>query len=91
MEIDKELQQQGITESIVNFFHGRTKNSHMTITKVYKVTGFSLLSDGQEGIKVNVTLIENVPFGEDNIHHAQYTIDLAKIRQKRLNLLLNNK
>ena len=91
MEIDRELQQQGITESIVNFFHDRTKNSYMTISKVYKVTGFSLLSDGQEGIKVNVTLIENVPFGEDNIHHAQYTIDLAKIRQKRLNLLLNNK
>ena len=29
MEIDKELQQQGITESIVNFFHSRTKNSHI--------------------------------------------------------------
>lgn len=91
MEIDKELQQQGITESIVNFFHSRTKNSHMTITKVYKVTGFSILSDGQEGIKVNVTLKEYMPFGNDNTHHAQYTIDLAKIRQKRINLLLNKK
>lgn len=91
MEIDTELQQKGITENIINFFHSRTKISYMTITKVYKVTGFSLLSDGQEGIKVNVTLKENVPFGEDNIHHAQYTIDLAKIRQKRINLLLNNK
>lgn len=84
MEIDKELQKQGITESIVNFFHGRTKNSHMKITKVYKVTDFSLLSDGQEGIKVNVTLKAN-----NMTHHAQYTIDLAKIRQKRINLLLN--
>ena len=86
MEIDTELRQKGITENIINFFHSRTKNSYMQITKVYKVTGFSLLSDGQEGIKVNVTLKDN------NItHHAQYTIDLAKIRQKRINLLINNK
>ena len=87
MVIDKELQQQGITESIVNFFHGRTKNSHMTITKVYKVTryGRSLLSDDQEGIKVNVTLKAN-----NMTHHAQYTINLAEIRQKKINLLLNN-
>jgi len=58
----------------------------MSIIKVYKATGFSLLSDGQEGIKVNVTLKDNKSFG---IHHVQYTIDLAKIRQKRINLLIN--
>jgi hypothetical protein len=56
----------------------------MSIVKVYKATGFSLLSDGQEGIKVNVTLKDNL-----NIRQAQYTIDLAKIRQKRINLLIN--
>ena len=83
MEIDKELQQQGITESIVNFFHGRTKNSHMTITKVYKATTYK----GEEltGVKVNVTLKAN-----NMTHHAQYTINLAEIRQKKINLLLNN-
>jgi hypothetical protein len=47
--------------------------------------------DGQEGIRVNVALKENQPFGEDIIRHAQYTIDIAKIRQKRLNLLLKTK
>lgn len=91
MEIEPILLQSGITESIVSYFHSRTNNKHMSIVKVYKATGFSLLSDGQEGIKVNVTLKVNEPFGEDLIHHVQYTIDLAKIRQKRLNLLINNK
>jgi hypothetical protein len=91
MEIEPILLQYGITENIINFFHSRTKNSNMTIVKVYKASGFSLLMDGQEGIKVDVTLKQNQPFGEDIIRHAQYTIDLAKIRQKRLNLLLKTK
>lgn len=91
MEIEPILLQSGITESIVSYFHNRTKNKHMTIVRVYKATGFSLISDGQEGIKVNITLKEEDPFGEGSIHHAQYTIDIAKIRNKRLNLLLNNK
>ena len=84
MEIEPILLHSGITESIVSYFHSRTKNKHMSIVKVYKATGFSLLSSGEEGIKVNVILKEN-----DSIHHAQYTIDLAKIRQKRINLLIN--
>jgi O-phosphoseryl-tRNA(Cys) synthetase len=63
----------------------------MTIVKVYKADVFGIPSNVEEGIKVNITLKENVPFGEDIIHHAQYTIDVAKIRQKRLNLLLNSK
>ena len=91
MEIQPILLQHGITENIVNFFHSRTKNMHMTIVKVYKADVFGIPSNVEEGIKVNITLKEHVPFGEDIIHHAQYTIDIAKIRQKRLNLLLNSK
>lgn len=91
MEIEPILLQHGITENIVNFFHSRTKNMHMTIVKVYKADVFGIPSNGEEGIKVNISLKENVPFGEDIIHHVQYTIDVAKIRQKRLNLLLNSK
>lgn len=88
MEIEPILLQSGITESIVSYFHSRTKNKHMSILKVYKASVFGIPSI-EEGIKVNVTLKENNPFGEDSIHHAQYTIDLAKIRQKRINLLIN--
>ncbi len=89
MEIEPILLQSGITESIVSYFHSRTKNKHLSIIKVYKAATYK----GEEhiGIKVNVTLKEEDPFGEGSIHHAQYTIDLAKIRNKRLNLLLNNK
>lgn len=84
MEIDDILRKQGITESIINYFHSKTKNSHMIIIKAYVANTYK----GEEhiGIKVNVTLKDNL-----NIRHAQYTIDLAKIRQKRINLLLNNK
>ena len=88
MEIEPILLQSGITESIVSYFHSRTKNKHMSILKVYKANVFGIPSI-EEGIKVNVTLKENNPFGEDSIHHAQYTIDLVKIRQKRINLLIN--
>lgn len=87
MEIEPILLQHGITENIINFFHSRTNNKHMTIVKVYKAYVFGIPSNGEEGIKVNISLT----FGEDIIHHVQYTIDVAKIRQKRLNLLLNSK
>ena len=83
MEIEPILLQSGITESIVSYFHSRTKNKHMTIVKVYKANVFGIPSI-EEGIKINVTLKDNL-----NIRHAQYTIDLAKIRQKRINLLIN--
>ena len=83
MEIEPILLQQGITESIINFFHSKNKNSHMTIIKVTKATLYS----GDVGIKVNVTLREKGCL----IQYQQYTIDLAKIRQKRINLLLNKK
>ena len=83
MEIEPILLQSGITESIVSYFHSRTKNKHMTIVKVYKANVFGIPSI-EEGIKINVTLKDNL-----NIRHAQYTIDLAKIRQKIINLLIN--
>ena len=83
MEIEPILLQSGITESIVSYFHSRTKNKHMTIVKVYKANVFGIPSI-EEGIKINVTLKDNL-----NIRHAQYTSDLAKIRQKIINLLIN--
>ena len=83
MEIEPILLQSGITESIVSYFHSRTKNKHMSIVKVYKANVFGIPSI-EEGIKVDVTLKDNL-----NIRHVQYTIDLAKIRQKRINLLIN--
>lgn len=88
MEIDIKLKEKGITENILNYFHSRTNNRHMTIVRAYDAVTYK----GEEitGIKVNVTLKQYEPFGEDIIRHAQYTIDIAEIRQKRLNLLLNN-
>lgn len=84
MEIDIKLQQQGITENIINFFHSRTNNSHMTIIKAYPAVTYK--GEENAGVKINVTLQCH-----GIIQHAQYTIDLAKIRQKRLNLLLKTK
>ena len=87
MDIDIKLKEKGITENILNYFHSRTNNRHMTIVRAFDAVTYK----GEEitGIKVNVTLKQSEPFGEDIIRHAQYTIDIAKIREKRLNLLLN--
>jgi hypothetical protein len=85
MEIDIKLQEQGITENILNYFHSRTNNSHMTIIKAYPTVTYK--GEENAGVKVNVTLQSQHAI----ISHAQYTIDIAKIRQKRLNLLLKTK
>ena len=91
MEIEPILLQSGITESIVSFFHSRTNNKHMTIVKVSKPVHSLIynITDPESGIRVDLTLKENVPFGKDITHYVQYTIDVAKIRQKIINLLIN--
>ena len=82
MEIEPILLQSGLTESIINFFHSRTNNKNYTIISVRKVSGFRIHKDDtSNGIKVCITLEGN--------KFVEYTIDVAKIRQKKLNILLN--
>ena len=80
MEVSESLLSIGINQSILEFFHSRTNNKDMVIIKATKS---SSSKEGQD-IRVLITLksVDNC------ISCVEYTMNLAKIRQKRINLLL---
>ena len=78
MEISKELLDMGLTEELLIFYHNRTANSKFSIKKAY-ISKYEPYS--QDGVKVVL---------ETDGGYLQYMIDVAKIRQKRLNIILNN-
>jgi hypothetical protein len=80
MEVSESLLSTGINESILEFFHSRTNNKDMTIIKASKS---SSSTEGQN-IRVLITL-KSV---DGYLSCVEYTMNLAKIRQKRINLLL---
>ena len=80
MEVSESLLSTGINQSILEFFHSRTNNKDMIIVKASKS---SSSTEGQN-IRVLITL-KSV---DDRISCVEYTMNLAKIRQKRINLLL---
>ena len=86
MEISKELLDMGLTEELLLFYHSRTANSDLTIKSAYisKHDPYS-----QDGVKV--ILVVGSELRELSSGLLQYIIDVAKIRQKRLNILLNVK
>lgn len=85
MEIQPELLKLGINEAIIEFFHNRTKNKHLIITKVTKA--ITIKNEKLDGIKVNVRLESKIN-KHSSVQYQQYTINVAKIRNKKLNLLL---
>lgn len=83
MEISKELLDMGLTEELLLFYHNRTANSRYCIKKVYIRKSLNdIIWDGSGGVKVFLVTDGGL---------LQYIIDVAKIRQKRLNILLNVK
>ena len=80
MEVSESLLSTGINQSILEFFHSRTNNKDMTIIKASKS---SSSKEGQD-IRVLITL-KSV---DGYLSCVEYTMNLAKIRQKRINLLL---
>jgi nucleosome binding factor SPN SPT16 subunit len=79
MEISKELLDMGLTEELLLFFHNRTANSKYTIKSAYKSRYEPYSHDG-----VKVVLVTDGGV-------LQYIVNIAKIRQKRLNIILNVK
>ena len=79
MEISKELLDMGLTEELLLFYHSRTANSDLTIKSAY-ISKYDPYS--QDGVKVFLVTDGGL---------LQYVINVAKIRQKRLNILLNVK
>ena len=86
MEISKELLDMGLTEELLLFYHSRTANSDLTIKSAY-ISKYDPYS--QDGVKVILVLGSELRELSSGV--LQYIIDVAKIRQKRLNILLNVK
>ena len=84
MEISKELLDMGLTEELLLFYHSRTANSDLTIKSAY-ISKYDPYS--QDGVKVILVLGSELRELSSGV--LQYII--AKIRQKRLNILLNVK
>ena len=83
MEIDKELTDAGLTEELLLFFHSRTANKNKKIEKAfaerYSWRNYPKAMPGDP-------LSFKVKF--EGGGEAEYTLEVAKVRQKRLNLLL---
>jgi len=86
MQISDELKQLGINESIIEYFHNRTKNKHLKVTSVRKAINITYnKTEPVDGVKVTVRLeLDHI------VKYEEYTINIAKIRNKKLNLLLKN-
>ena len=83
MEISKELLDMGLTEELLLFYHSRTANSRYCIKSAYiRKSLIERLCDGSGGVKVFLVTDGGL---------LEYIIDVAKIRQKRLNIILNVK
>jgi hypothetical protein len=85
MKIDKELLELGITESILEIFHSNTNNKEYTIISAKK----SAWNYGSRDGNVVVNLELKTAYGTTK--SVQYNINLAKIRQKQINRILNDK
>ena len=79
MEISRKLKEAGLTKEILAFVHSRTANSKKNILKAECCDFLGNYRPG-EPLKARISF--------EGGGLAEYTIDIAKARQKRLNLLL---
>ena len=81
IDISEELLRMGLTENLLLFYHSRTSNAGYGIKRVFVRKMNRLSEDGSVRVTVET----------DGGGVIEYTMDIAKIREKRLNLLLNVK
>jgi hypothetical protein len=80
MKIDSKLLELGFNESLINFYHSRTRNRKYSIVDIYKYPyDKKIISNG--------IVIAIVKLNSGRV--VRYELNLAKIRQKRINLLMN--
>lgn len=84
MKIEDKLIQLGINQTLIEFYHGRTRNKESHIIEIYTCP-FAwkrrMSGEIQEEITVKAKL--------SNGRIVCYMFDIAKLRNKRLNLLMN--
>ncbi len=82
------LNQNGLTEELLNFYHSRTANADWTITMVQIVDYWWLKIIPKSGDSLVLEVYLEMNGLEKKV---EYTINPAKVRQKRLNIILGNK
>ena len=90
MKIDDILIKLGISDGIIEFVHSRSKNSEFPIISAeYSINNkYTRYLESMEGsILVHIVLDTSGSYDPKN-NILEYTINVAKIRQKRINLLL---
>lgn len=91
LDISNDLIQLGLTKELLLFFHSRTANSRLEIEKAFLEKYRGKPNPG-EPIIFKVRFVSTKVIGyTPNSSEAEYTIDISKLRQKRINLLLNGK
>jgi hypothetical protein len=83
-EHNEKLSEAGITEETLRFFHSRTANADWELTEAWPTYNWFLqqvTKKGSETVRVRLRR------GHEE-KKAEYTIDPAKVRQKRINILL---
>lgn len=81
MKIDNKLIQEGFNESIILFYHNRTKQSGKMIVSAFLFKKGNGTSDGNDNHFVKVELVGG--------RVVCYEMNLGSIRQKKLNLFLS--
>jgi hypothetical protein len=81
IDISEELLRMGLTENLLLFYHSRTSNAGYGIKRVFVRKMNRLSENGSVRVTVEI----------DGGGVIEYTMDIARIREKRLNLLLNVK
>lgn len=83
MKISKNLIDLGINEGIIEFVHSRTRNKDWEIVLV-ELANKHTKPNISKPIEIRLTL------NRDYHKHFLYSIDLAKVRQKRINIILKS-
>lgn len=80
MKIDSKLLELGFNEALIEFYHSRTRNREYSIVDIHKCPyDKKIISNG--------IVIAIVRLNSGRM--VRYELNLAKIRQKRINLLMN--
>lgn len=83
-EHNEKLSEAGIAEETLRFFHSRTANADWEIVRAWPIDNWFMRS-----IKKNGDTIVRVHLRSGSMKkEVEYTIDPAKVRQKRINILL---
>ena len=91
MKIEDNLIKLGISDGIIEFVHSRSKNSEFPIISAeYSINNkYSRYLESMQGSILVRIVLDTTKSKSPRNNILEYTINVAKIRQKRINLLFS--